>query len=382
MRFRRDLLLTARDNKTVKPKLALTLMAFAVVIAPLCAEDSSTEEGYKYYAHKISDPKDAYDFRLIDHQGKPFSLHSLRGKFVLIDFGFVDCPNICPTTLANLAATYALLSPREQARLQVLFITIDPERDTAKVLKKYVPFFEKSFVGLTGKADKIDATARAYGVQYENETERKAGARDYVIAHSAVVFLVGPSGKCIGFYENNDVRNNKRMAEDLRHFMALPEADNDNWESQKGGVVKPLPISGQQLYSEQCASCHLENGRGIPEKYPSLVDSKWVIGAPNRLSALVLNGVEGSADPGKAGSTGVMPAWRTVLPPSYVAQILSYIRQAWGNSAPPISGAYVEKMFYQFASRPRFWSWKELEALPPDKNADETSSETKSSAAP
>src|SRR6476469_2936256 len=74
-------------------------------------------------------------------------------------------------------------------------------------------------------------------------------------------------------------------------------------------IVKPLPISGRQLYLEQCASCHLENGRGIPGKYPSLVDSAWVTGAPNRLTALVLDGVEGNGDPGNAQPGGVMPAW-------------------------------------------------------------------------
>ena len=85
-------------------------------------------------------------------------------------------------------------------------------------------------------------------MQYEDETERKAGSKDYVIAHSAAIFLIGPSGKCIGFYRNNDLRDNRRMAEDLRHFMALPSEEKDDWESQKGAVVKPLPISGRQLY--------------------------------------------------------------------------------------------------------------------------------------
>ena len=77
-----------------------------------------------------------------------------------------------------------------------------------------------------------------------------------------------------------------------------------------------------------------------------------------------------------------MPAWRTVLPPSYTAQILTYIRQAWGNDAPAISGPYVEKMFYQFASRSHFWSWKELEALPPDANENASDLEPARSAVP
>jgi hypothetical protein len=94
-----------------------------------------------------------------------------------------------------------------------------------------------------------------------------------------------------------------------------------------------------------------------------------VTGAPNRLTALVLDGVKGEHDVGGARYAGVMPAWRTVLPPAYTAAILTYIRQAWGNTAPGISAPYVQKLFYRFISRPDFWSWKELEALPADTNA-------------
>lgn len=368
----------------MRPRLASTLIATALAIAitaPFVGR-SWAGDNYQYSAHKVLDPKPAYDFTLIGPEGKPFSLHSLRGKLVLIDFGFTHCPNICPTTLANLAAVYALLSPVEQARVQVLFITLDPERDTTKVLKNYVPFFEKHFIGLTGKPDQIGVTAKAYGVEYEDESRRKTGALGYTIAHSTAIYLIGPSGKCIAFYGGNDLRNSQRMAEDLRHFLAFSPGGNDNWESQKMGVVKPLSTSGGQLYLEQCGSCHLGNGRGISGKYPPLVDSAWVTGAPNRLTALVLDGVKGKHDAGDARSGGVMPAWRTVLPPAYTAQILTYIRQAWGNAAPAISGPYVEKLFYQFASRSDFWSWKELEALPPDTNANGSDLEPARAAAP
>ena len=350
----------------MRPRFVRILIAtvLAIAITPGWAADS-----YQYRAHRVPDSKAGYDFTLVDPDGKPFALRSLRGKFVLIDFGFTHCPNICPTTLANLAGIYALLSPEEQARVQVLFITIDPKRDTSNVLKNYVPFFDKRFVGLTGKSDQIEATARAYGVVYEEESQPKTSDLDYTLAHSGAIYLVGTSGKCIAFYGNNDLRDSQRIAEDLRHFLALPPDESDNWESQKTGVVKPLPTSGRQLYLEQCASCHLESGRGIPGKYPSLVGSAWVTGAPNRLTALVLDGVTSDHVAGAGRSVGVMPAWRTVLPPAYTAQILTYIRQAWGNEAPAISGSYVEKLFYQFASRSSFWSWKELKALPPDRNA-------------
>ncbi len=371
-------------NKTMRPRLPSTLIATALAIAitPLFVGRGWAADNYQFSAHKVLNPKPAYDFTLIDPDRKPFSLHSLRGKLVLIDFGFTHCPNICPTTLANLAAVYALLSPVDQARVQVLFITLDPERDTPKVLKDYVPFFEKHFIGLTGRPDQIRVTAKAYGVEYEDEFTRKTGALGYTIAHSAAIYLIGPAGKCIAFYGGNDLRDSRRMAEDLRQFLAFSPVGNDNWESQKTGVVKSLPASGRELYLEQCASCHLENGRGISGKYPSLVASTWVTGAPNRLTALVLDGVKGKRDPGDALPGGVMPAWRTVLPPAYTAQILTYIRQAWGNAAPAISGPYVEKLFYQFASRSDFWSWHELESLPPDTNANGSDLEPARAAAP
>ena len=252
-----------RTNKTVKPRSRTNSHRFRGRNSAAFCWRHPTEEGYKYYAHKFPILKKAYDFTLIDQDGKPLALHSLRGRFVLIDFGFTECPNICPTTLANLAAIYALLSPEEQARLQVLFITDRSRTRYSEGAQEICAIFRKVLYRTYGEAGQIDATARAYGV-IEDETERKAGARDYVIAHSTVIFLIGPSGKCIGFYGNNDLRDNKRMAEDLRHFLELSPADNDNWESRKVGVVKPLPVSGRQLYLEQCASCHLENGRGIP----------------------------------------------------------------------------------------------------------------------
>ena len=133
----------------------------AMTITALLSSRCWGRDSYEYYARKLSDPSPLHDFTLMDPEGKPFSLSSLRGKFVLLTFGFTHCPNICPTTLANLAAAYELLSPADQARLKVLFITIDPGRDTAKVLKDYVPFFDKHFVGLSGKPEQIAAVAAA-----------------------------------------------------------------------------------------------------------------------------------------------------------------------------------------------------------------------------
>jgi len=328
----------------------------------------STGDNYEYYAHKLSPSKPAYDFTLTNQDEKPYSLGKLRGKLVLMTFGFTHCPNICPTTLANLRAAYELLSPADQARVQVLFITIDPDRDTSKVLKDYVPFFEKRFVGLTGNSNQIAATAKAYGVEYERISQPGGES----IEHSIDVNIIGPSGKWIAFYKKRQLSNSQRMADDLRHFLTVSSSSDDNWQSEKTGVIKAQAASGRQLYLEQCASCHLENGHGISGKYPSLVKSTWVLGAPNRLTALVLDGVTGNGDPDSGHYAGIMPAWRRVLTPADTAAVLTYIRQAWGNDASAISSSYVQRLSYQFGLRPDFWSWKELEALPPDSETEST----------
>ena len=94
------------------------------------------------------------------------------------------------------------------------------------------------------------------------------------------------------------------------------------------------------------------------------------MGAPNRYATLVLEGLHGKKEGVRTGP--VMPAWRTVLTPADMAALMTYTRQAWGNAAPAISATYVQKLGYQFASRPGFWSWEELKALPPDKGSDDS----------
>ena len=356
---------------------ALIAVALAAASIGLLVRHSWSDDNYQYFAHKLPDPKPPSDFTLTNQDGKPFAFSSLRGKLVLVTFGFTHCPNICPTTLANLATAYELLSPTDQAQVQVLFVTVDPDRDTAKVLKDYVPFFDKHFVGLTGKPDEIAAAAGVYNVEYEKSPEPGQGpTNSYAFNHSTSVFLVGRSGKWVGYYTDRQLDNSQRLTEDLRHLIALPPGEDFAWQSDKkdSGVIKTPLLSGSQLYQQQCASCHLENGRGIPGKYPPLVGSAWVTGAPNRLAVLVLDGVKGERGADGARYAGVMPAWRTVLPPADAASLLTYIRQAWGNTAPAISAADIRKLFYQYPARPDFRTWKELEALAPDTNANLSSS--------
>jgi protein SCO1/2 len=95
-----------------------------------------------FFGQFIFPPKKAYDFSLTDQNGKPFHLRDLRGKVVVFAFGFTHCPNICPTTLAALSSFYNELPAKDREQVRVLFISLDPTRDTPEKLKNYVPFFK------------------------------------------------------------------------------------------------------------------------------------------------------------------------------------------------------------------------------------------------
>jgi protein SCO1/2 len=194
------------------------LLVVAGVALFWLARDKATKESY--YAHKLSTPEEAYNFKLIDQNGKPFQLDQLRGKLVLLSFGFTHCPNICPTTLGNLAAMYRELPPTVQGRVQVTFVSVDPERDTPKVLKDYVPAFDEHFIGLTGAPDQIRKAAKAYGVVYERQKQPNGDAGDdYTINHSAYLYVIGPKGKWLAVYDYDQIANSEKIAKDVQRFL-------------------------------------------------------------------------------------------------------------------------------------------------------------------
>ena len=132
------------------------------------------------------------DFQLNDPSGKVRTLADFRGKVVALFFGYTQCPDVCPTTLAELAAAMKMLGP-DAARVQVLFVTVDPERDTPALLARYVPAFEPSFLGLYGDAAATAATAKEFKVIYQKQPGSTPGT--YSVDHSAGTYLFDPQGK-------------------------------------------------------------------------------------------------------------------------------------------------------------------------------------------
>jgi len=136
------------------------------------------------------------DFTLESANG-PVSLKDYRGKLVLVYFGYTFCPDICPTSLAATAEGLKQLKPEEAARVAMIFISVDPERDTPARLKEYVQFFHPDLVGVTGKPDVLAEIAKRYGVFYAKQKVDTAGG-GYVVDHSSDTYMLGPDGQLLG----------------------------------------------------------------------------------------------------------------------------------------------------------------------------------------
>jgi len=130
-------------------------------------------------------------FQLVDQNGKAFTAANLQGKWHLLFFGYTHCPDTCPTTLNELALALDKLGKRKD-RVGIVFISVDPERDTPEVLKSYVESFDAPIVALTGTPDQIKQVARAYRVYYAKH-QRSGG--EYDMDHSAVIFVMDPQGR-------------------------------------------------------------------------------------------------------------------------------------------------------------------------------------------
>ncbi len=140
----------------------------------------------------------APDFNLIDQDGDPVSLGNFHDKVVLIEWGYTNCPDVCPLTLSKLNKVMEELGD-ESANVQVLFVTVDPNRDTPKRLKSYIPFFNKGFIGVTGTPEEIKKTAHEYGVKIVKHEEvygrsEKDHWDKYLMTHTNTVFLVDRDG--------------------------------------------------------------------------------------------------------------------------------------------------------------------------------------------
>jgi protein SCO1 len=162
-----------------------------VVFSALFAGCNSSPGGAAFQLTDITGAEFARSFQLTDHNGKVRTLADFKGKVVVVFFGYTYCPDACPTTMGELAMVMKELG-KDADRLQVLFITVDPERDTPAVLSRYVPAFNPAFIGLYGDAEATARTAKEFRVLYQKQP-MPGGA--YSVDHSAGSFIFDPDGK-------------------------------------------------------------------------------------------------------------------------------------------------------------------------------------------
>jgi len=154
-------------------------------------------------------------FELRDHDGQSRSLADFRGRAVIVFFGYTSCPDICPGTLARLASVMQALGP-QAPKVQVLFITLDPERDSAERLKNFVPWFHPSFLGLRGDPAETRAVTEEFRVFAARS--RVPGPLGYVIDHSSGAYIYDPAGHLRLYVK--DTASVEDIAADLRQLLS------------------------------------------------------------------------------------------------------------------------------------------------------------------
>jgi len=171
-------------------------------------------EGPKFKSTDITGADFGRELALTGHDGKPRTLADFRGRFVVLFFGYTHCPDICPTTLVDMAEVMKKLGS-DAARVQVLFVTLDPERDTAAVLSQYVPAFDPGFLGLSGDAAATQRAAQEFKIFYEKRAGSTPSA--YTVDHSAQSYVIDPQGRLRLFIRHDRIAQD--LADDLRTLL-------------------------------------------------------------------------------------------------------------------------------------------------------------------
>ena len=188
------------------------LRLFLITLALLLAGCDSRPQ---FVNTDISEAGYARDFALTDHNGKPRTMADFRGKAVVIFFGYTQCPDVCPTTMTGMAEAMKLLGG-DAAKVQVLFVTVDPERDTQQLLAQYVPVFNPSFLGLYADAQTIARTAQEFRVFYKKQPG--STPTTYTVDHSAGSYVYDPQGRLRLYIKHGE--KPEVIAKDLKLLVA------------------------------------------------------------------------------------------------------------------------------------------------------------------
>ena len=182
------------------------------IICSLAALAAGCDSGPKFKSTDITGADYGKALELTDHNGKPRHLEDFRGKAVVVFFGFTHCPDVCPTTLAEMAQVVKSLGP-DGDRVQVLLVTVDPERDTRETLARYVTAFDPRFLGMYGDLEATRRVAKDFKIYFE---KRKTGS-SYSIDHSAQSYVIDPQGRLRLFVRHDRIAAD--LPDDLRTLL-------------------------------------------------------------------------------------------------------------------------------------------------------------------
>lgn len=187
--------------------------ALAVLALALCG--CGRRDAVQFKSTDVTGAEFGRDFALTDHNGTPRRLADFKGRVVVVFFGFTHCPDVCPTTLAQMARTLKTFDPAEAKRVQVLFVTLDPERDTPKVLREYVTAFDPGFLALWGDADALSRTTREFKVVAMKTTPTASGS--YSVDHSTQTFVYDVQSRLRLFVPHSRIE--EALGHDIRQLL-------------------------------------------------------------------------------------------------------------------------------------------------------------------
>ncbi len=145
---------------------------------------------------KSTPPPIGGKFTLVNGNGKTVTEADFKGRYMLIFFGYTSCPDVCPNTLQAVGETLDIMG-KDAAKVAPLFISVDPERDTPKVMKEYVSNFHPGIIGLTGNPEQISSVAKVYQAYFAKVVDESGNKDNYLMDHSAYLYLMGPDGKFV-----------------------------------------------------------------------------------------------------------------------------------------------------------------------------------------
>ena len=186
----------------------LALLVGVVVIAFAIALG-----GYEYFSGRMpgggesaeqtsATPNVGGPFTLVNHKGETVTDEDFRGRYMMVYFGYTYCPDVCPTSLTDMATALDMLADEKAEKVTPVFISVDPARDTPEHLAEYVEFFHPRLVGLTGTEQQIKDVAREYRVYYRLNEPSGDDPLDYLVDHTSIIYLVGPDGKLVTHFSH------------------------------------------------------------------------------------------------------------------------------------------------------------------------------------